>query len=117
MLSPKKHVDKLYYVELDGTLTSEQIEEICSGVYIEEGIKSAPAQLEVLDNSSNSVKINLTIHEGRFHQVKRMFEAVGRTVTFLKRMEFGPLVLDPDLDYGEYRLLTPEEMKLLESYR
>lgn len=117
MLSPKKHVNKIYYAELDGPLSEDMIKEVCEGVYIETGVKTAPAQLEVLDNSSDSVKINLTIHEGRFHQVKKMFEAVGRTVTFLKRIEFGPLVLDPELEYGQYRLLTENELKLLEIYR
>lgn len=116
MLSPRKHVDKKYYVELNDTLTEEMCRQITEGVWIEKDTISRPAILEVLDNVPGRIRVNLTIHEGRFHQVKKMFEAVGRRVIFLKRVEFGPLKLDENLKYGEYRKLNDKEMTLLKEY-
>lgn len=116
LLSPKQHVDKKYYVELDDCLTQEMCQKIREGVFIEKNLISRPAELEILENVSGSVKVYLTIHEGRFHQVKKMFAAVQRKVTFLKRVEFGPLKLDENLEYGEYRKLNEKELKLLEEY-
>lgn len=115
LLSPKKHVDKKYYAELDGALTQEMCEKLKAGVLIEKDIVTAPAKLEILD--ACCTKVFLTIQEGRFHQVKRMFLAVGRKVVFLKRLEFGPLKLDENLNYGEYRKLNEKELKLLEEYK
>ena len=89
VLSPKKHVDKKYYVEF-------------------EEFTSAPSKLEILDTN----KAYLTIHEGKFHQVKRMFEKANCTVTYLQRIEFGPLKLN-DLPLGEFRALTQEELDAL----
>lgn len=109
LLSPKKHVDKVYYVELDKELSEEAAKLVCEGVYIEEGVKSLPAKLERLDKD----KVNLTIQEGKFHQVKRMFHAVGCEVTYLKRLSMGSLVLDNALAKGEYRRLTVDELKAL----
>ena len=109
LLSPKKHVDKTYYVELDIPLTDEKAKEVCEGVYIETGIKSMPAKLEYID----SRKVYLTIHEGKFHQVKKMFHAVGCEVTYLKRMTMGSLKLDEKLKPGEYRELTKKEIETL----
>jgi len=90
MLSPKKHVDKTYFVTLDGDLTREDIQALESGVRIGEGELTAPATVEY--NGGNTCYI--TIHEGKFHQVKRMFFAVGRQVVELKRTAFGNLTLD-----------------------
>lgn len=115
LLSPKKHVDKKYYVELDAPLTREMCQRIKEGVLIEKNVITAPAKLEILD-IPDCKKVFLTIQEGRFHQVKRMFLSVGRKVVFLKRMEFGPLKLDENLKYGEYRRLSEKELKLLEEY-
>ena len=92
MLSPKKHVDKTYYVELDGELTSEDVAALEAGVRIGEGDLTAPATVKY--EGGNTCYI--TIHEGKFHQVKRMFFAVGKTVLELKRTAFGPLVLDEE---------------------
>lgn len=80
------------------------------------GNKCLEANLEILSSSNDGSEIRLTIQEGKFHQVKRMFEAVGKKVTYLKREEFGGLLLDPDLEEGEYRELTDEELSLLKSY-
>lgn len=111
LLSPKKHVDKTYYVELDLPLSDEKAKEVCDGVYIEKDVKSLPAKLERIDER----KVYLTIHEGKFHQVKKMFHAVGCEVTYLKRVTFGSLKLDENLGLGEYRPLTMEEINALKN--
>lgn len=115
LLSPKRHVDKKYYVELDDVLTPEMVQLITDGVFIEKGIKSQPAVLEIKENTPEKISVYLTIHEGRFHQVKKMFEAVGRQVIYLKRVAFGPLTLDETLKEGEYRMLTSKEIESLQN--
>ena len=80
LLSPKKHVDKTYYVELDKVLSDENANKVCQGVFIEKDVKTLPAQIERISND----KVYLTIHEGKFHQVKKMFHAVGCEVTYFK---------------------------------
>ena len=109
LLSPKKHVDKTYYVELDKVLSDENANKVCQGVFIEKDVKTLPAQIERISND----KVYLTIHEGKFHQVKKMFHAVGCEVTYLKRMSMGSLKLDESLKPGEYRALTSDEIKAL----
>lgn len=111
LLSPKRHVDKTYYVELDKPLSKAMADEVRQGVYIEAGVKSMPARLELVDEQRGY----LTIQEGKFHQVKRMFHAVGCEVTYLKRMSMGPLRLDESLRLGEYRRLTDEELRTLKN--
>ena len=113
LLSPKKHVDKVYYVEADGLITEEMAEQFAKGVTLSDGVMTLPAKLCVLENSNNLHSAKLTIKEGKFHQVKRMFEACGRKVLYLKRLSMGTLVLDETLALGEYRKLTEEELKLL----
>lgn len=106
LLSPKKHVDKLYYVEVDDVISPSLVDEFEKGVDLQDGVTTRPANLVILDEHS----AHLTIHEGKFHQVKRMFEAFGLTVTFLKRLQMGSLVLDESLQPGEYRALTQQEL-------
>ena len=108
LLSPKKHVDKTYYLETDEVLASDDINKIESGVLIDNEL-TLPAKLEIVKDN----KYLLTIHEGKFHQVKRMISSVGKKVTFLKRIKFGALELDKDLPLGSYRLLTNEEIEKL----
>ena len=96
MLSPKKHVDKTYYAELLSPLSIEDKEKIEKGVDIG-GYVTQPCSIEILENG-----VNITIHEGKFHQVKKMFEAVGNKVVYLKRITFGPLTLPESLPLGEY---------------
>ena len=108
LLSPKKHVDKTYYLETNEVLTIDDINKIESGVLIDNEL-TLPAKLEIVEDN----KYLLTIHEGKFHQVKRMILSVGKKVTFLKRIKFGSLVLDKDLPLGSYRLLTNEEIENL----
>ena len=105
LLSPKKHVDKTYFVTLDGGLSEEEIKALEAGVYIGEGEPTAPATVKY--DGGNTCYI--TIHEGKFHQVKRMFFAVGRQVMELKRTAFGPLVLDEEkLPEGHFNEINCE---------
>lgn len=112
LLSPKKHVDKTYYAKISGEVTKEDIETFEKGVCIGEEKLTLPAKLVILKSGAES-EIELTIQEGRFHQVKRMFQAVGKEVVYLKRLSMGSLSLDPSLKPGEYRKLTKEEMEQL----
>ncbi|MDO4938687.1 MAG: pseudouridine synthase [Lachnospiraceae bacterium] len=109
LLSPKKHVDKTYYAELKSELSLSDKEHIESGIDIGDDTPTLPAKIETINKTS----VYITIHEGRYHEIKRMFEAVGNEVTFLKRISMGPLKLDPTLNPGEYRRLTDEELSLL----
>ena len=115
LLAPKKHVDKIYYADIDGIVTDEHVSRFAEGLTLLDGTQVMPGELTVLetDMAKNTSKIQLTIHEGKFHQVKRMFEAVGCSVTYLKRLSMGPLELDAALAPGEYRRLTDEEINML----
>ncbi|MBH7496569.1 rRNA pseudouridine synthase [Clostridioides difficile] len=113
VLSPKKHVPKTYYAKIDGVVTEEDVEAFLEGVVLDDGYKTMPSQLNILKSDDES-EIELTIHEGKFHQVKRMFESVGKKVVYLKRLSMGNLKLDESLELGEYRELTDEEVKLIE---
>ena len=112
LLAPKKHVDKVYYAKIDGMVTEEDIKRFAEGIDIgaEEEEMTRPAKLDIMKSAEES-EIRLTIHEGKFHQVKRMFLAVGKEVTYLKRERMGTLCLDENLKPGEYRLLTEEEIE------
>ena len=116
LLSPKKHVDKKYYAKIEGTVTEEDVELFEKGVDIGEKRATLPAVLTILSSGEES-EITLTIREGKFHQVKRMFEAVGKKVTYLKRLSMGSLVLDEKLLPGEYRKLTEQELTQLKQMR
>ncbi len=115
LLSPKKHVDKCYYAKVRGRVTTDDVEAFSKGVNIgtnEEEEWTRPGKLEIL-HSDDISEIRLTIQEGKFHQVKRMFEAVDKEVIYLKRESMGTLRLDELLCPGEYRELTDEELKNL----
>lgn len=109
LLSPKKHVDKTYFARVQGIVTSDDQKAFLEGVDIGDEKLTMPAKLEILKSEEES-EILLTIQEGRFHQVKRMFESVGKKVVYLKRMTMGSLVLDENLPLGAYRLLTEDEI-------
>ena len=113
VLSPKKHVPKTYYAKIQGKVTKEDILAFEKGVILDDGYETMPSQLKILKSDDMS-EIELTIHEGKFHQVKRMFESVGKKVVYLKRISMGKLKLDESLELGEYRELTEEEVKLIE---
>ena len=113
VLSPKKHVPKTYYAKIQGKVTEEDILAFEKGVILDDGYETMPSQMKILKSDDMS-EIELTIHEGKFHQVKRMFESVGKKVVYLKRLSMGKLKLDESLGLGEYRELTEEEVKLIE---
>ena len=117
LLSPKKHVDKTYFAVTEGKVVPEDIEKIQAGVDIGDEELTLPGRLEILKTWEESgawhSEILLTIHEGRFHQVKRMMEALGKNVTYLKRISMGPLTLPKDLPRGEARELTKAELEAL----
>lgn len=109
LLSPKKHIPKTYYVKIEKSLSSEDIQLLTEGVDIGEKQKTLPAKVAL----AGETEILLTITEGKFHQVKRMLHAVGNEVLYLKRLSMGELTLDEALQAGEYRALTREEIDKL----
>ena len=125
LLSPKKHVDKTYYAVTDGRMTEEDVKRFAEGLDIGEKNPTMPAKLEILSArkveevelgqypSGWCSEIQLTIKEGKFHQVKRMTEAAGKKVVYLKRISMGILTLPDDLEKGECRPLTAGEEKRL----
>ena len=124
LLSPKKHVDKTYFAVTEGKVVPEDVEKIQAGVDIGDEEPALPGKLEILrtwreDRESGLwySEILLTIHEGRFHQVKRMMEAVGKKVVYLKRISMGSLTLPEDLPKGKARELTKEELAALKEGR
>lgn len=117
LLSPKHHVDKTYLAEIEGIVTDEDVAAFRKGVELDDGYQTMPAELKVLavDEESQTSNIEITIQEGKFHQVKRMFHAVGKEVLYLKRLSMGPLTLDPHLELGAYRECTKEEIAQLKA--
>jgi 16S rRNA pseudouridine516 synthase len=116
LLSPKKHVPKTYFAVIDGEVTEEDIKAFAAGVTLDDGYLTKPGELKIMKSGIRS-DIELTITEGKFHQVKRMFQAVGKRVVYLQRLSMGPLQLDETLELGEYRELTDEEVELLRNYQ
>lgn len=118
LLSPNKHVDKKYYVELEKLLTEMDIAKLEKGVELKD-FTTKDAKVEIIENGeeSDKIRVYITISEGKFHQVKRMFKAVGNEVKYLKRLKMGTLSLDENLKLGEYRELTEDELtKLKENF-
>lgn len=116
LISPKWGVDKVYYAKIDKEVTEKDVEEFKNGITLDDGYLCKEAKLEILSASEEGSEIHVTIHEGKFHQVKRMFEAVGKEVVYLQRIEFGGIPLDEELEEGEYRELTEEELAHLKSF-
>ena len=108
LLSPGRHVDKTYLAEVDGPLDDSHVAAFAEGLHLSD-FDAQPAKLEIVAPQTGRV----TVHEGKFHQIKRMFTAVGREVTRLHRETFGSLVLDPNLPEGEWRELTEAELSAL----
>ncbi|KAA9003918.1 rRNA pseudouridine synthase [Paenibacillus spiritus] len=117
LLSPRKHVPKIYEADVEGDVGPEDVRAFSEGVTLEDGYRTQPAELTILSRERRGdqtiSRISLTITEGKFHQVKRMFLSVGKKVVFLKRVAMGRLMLDEALPAGACRELTPEEMALL----
>ena len=110
LLAPKRHVDKVYYVEVDGILNQQDVEAVSQCIVLRNGYQCLPGKLELLEGNTSAY---ITIREGKYHQIKRMMAARGKPVSYLKRIRFGPLQLDPQLDKGGWRALTQEELQEL----
>lgn len=112
LLAPKNHVEKTYYVEVSGILDDADVDAVEKGLDIGEEKNTIPAKMEILktDIQNNISSCYLTIHEGKFHQVKRMMKKLGKTVTYLKRVSMGSLILDSKLKKSNYRKLTEQEI-------
>ncbi len=113
LLSPKKHVDKEYYVRVDGRLTGADCEAVKAGLRLNDGLVCQPAELVILPEGAGS-EAHITIREGKFHQIKRMMAYLGKPVTYLERVRMGNLTLDSALSRGNWRFLTAEEVNDLE---
>lgn len=112
LLSPRKHVDKVYYAKVQGRVLPEHTARFAEGLFVDEEFTALPAKLVILQSGEVS-EVELTIQEGKFHQVKRMFGAIGMEVLYLKRLAMGSLRLDDTLKRGEYRALTEKELAAL----
>lgn len=115
-LSPKKHIEKSYYAHINGKIDEEHIEKFKQGIVLKDGYKCLPAKLSIEYSADNFSKVNITIKEGKYHQIKRMFETFGKKVIYLKRTSFDEIVLDESLEEGQYRLANDEEMKIIKKF-
>ena len=118
MLSPKKHVEKIYRAQVVGLMNQSDVERFARGIELKD-FTCQPAQLKIvkLDEEKETSLVEITLAEGKFHQVKRVVAACGKEVTDLQRLSMGPLQLDPELALGEWRRLTEEELKSLERFQ
>lgn len=116
LTSPNRHVDKKYYADIDGIVTEADVQKFKEGLVLDDEFKTMPAELLILkaDEEQSLSEVEVIIQEGKFHQVKRMFEAVGKEVLYLKRLSMGELELDPSLEPGTYRDLRKEEIEILQ---
>ena len=115
LLSPKKHVDKVYFARLDGEVPDDAPERFEEGIQVGQEYKALPAKLEVISVKEGVSEVYITLREGKFHQVKRMCHEIGCEVTYLKRISMGSLLLDERLKPGECRKLTEAELTLLKA--
>lgn len=112
LLSPRKKVPKSYFAKITGTIGPEDFESFRNGIVLDDGYRTIPAKLQLLKPGDPN-EVLVVIKEGKYHQIKRMFQALGKRVVYLKRLAMGELVLDPNLDNGAYRELTEEEIRIL----
>ena len=116
LLNPVEHIEKEYYVEVNGPLDNSCIQKFYDGIIFHDGTICKPAILSILESSRSFSKALVIISEGKFHQIKKMFLCVGVKVTFLKRIRFGEFLLDESLSPGEYRPFNSFELQLLKQY-
>ena len=116
LLHPQYHVDKSYQVVVNGLLTPDHIQSFKEGIVFLDGTTCKPAQLEILDASPTESHASITISEGKFHQVKKMFLSVGVKVTALKRVQFGDFTLNSELSEGQYQFLNQEELGMIKKH-
>ena len=112
LLSPKKKVPKRYYAQVAGKIGPEDVESFHNGIVLDDGYRTMPAELKLLQVGDPN-EVLVIIREGKYHQIKRMFQALGKRAVYLKRLAMGELTLDPNLDNGAYRELTEEEVRIL----
>ncbi|MDT2828051.1 pseudouridine synthase [Enterococcus viikkiensis] len=112
LLSPKKHVEKEYFAKVAGVMTVEDQQRFVEGILLD-GEKTLPAELLIDETTADSSEVRIILHEGKFHQVKRMVKACGKEVTYLKRIRMGSLELPSELVKGNYRVVTAEEIASL----
>lgn len=113
LLSPKKHVTKIYQARVEGVMTAEDAAAFEKGIVLSDGTECMPARLDILSTAQDESIVQIHLKEGKFHQVKRMVKACGKTVVDLQRLTMGPLKLDESLALGESRPLTEEELESL----
>jgi 16S rRNA pseudouridine516 synthase len=113
LLQPGKHVDKTYIALVDGKILDKHVKAFAKGLVMDEDWTALPAKLTLLSEEAEGSVAEIVIREGKFHQIKRMFEVIGMEVLELTRVKMGPLELDPDLEEGEYRKLREEELREL----
>ncbi len=113
LLSPRHHVDKVYYTRVSGRLTEEDCAAFAAGMTLDDGLVCLPAGLEILSAGEES-EARVTLREGKFHQIKRMLAQRGKPVLYLERIAMGNLPLDPGLERGKFRFLTEKEVELLQ---
>lgn len=116
LISPSNNVPKEYYADIEGRLPEDVQKIFAEGMPLEKDFTTKPAKLNIISRDTNTAKISLIIYEGKFHQVKRMFEYVNCKVTYLKRTSFAGLTLDENLKLGSVRKLTKEELDVLKTY-
>ena len=112
LLSPRHHVDKVYLAQVEGRIDQTDVDAMAAGMVLEDGLQCLPAGLEPVGDGSSCL---VTLHEGKYHQVKRMLAARGKPVLALKRISMGPIRLDGGLEPGSWRYLTPQEREALKS--
>ena len=112
LMSPARHVSKVYEAVVEGELARDAAERFQKGLTLRDGTECLPARLEILSEGAET-RVRVTLREGKYHQVKRMVAAVGGTVVQLRRVQLGGLLLDPNLPAGAFRELTGEELELL----
>ena len=113
LISPKYHVNKVYYAEIDKEVNEEDVKAFEEGVILDDDYKCMPAKLKLLKVDKDGSRVEVTIQEGKFHQVKRMFLSRGKSVVYLRRISFGAINIDESLHEGEYRELSKEEFKAI----
>lgn len=114
LIAPKNHVDKVYYAEINKSVNEKDIEAFKKGIVLDDGYKCMSAKLNIINSTEDGAEVEVTIQEGKYHQVKRMFESRDKKVVFLKRIKFGPLELNEDeLSEGQYREMSKEELDVL----
>lgn len=116
ILAPKKHVEKEYYAKVEGKVSEQDVRSFEEGIRLDDDTLCKSAVLQILKADDIS-QVRVVIREGKFHQIKRMFESRGKKVIYLKRLRMGELLLDERLDLGEYRELSEEEMQIIKKYQ